>query len=78
LEKTGRVQDFIKVADLYGIWTFWTYAKRAEEAFADFGSGIGKQLRNHRTTVRQRLDMAIPKALGLVNSADWKAKRKRQ
>ena len=78
LEQTGRVQDFSKVKDLYGSWTFWTYAKRADTAFSSFGSGIGHQLRNHRVKVRDRLDKAVNRATALVKNPNWLAKRKKR
>lgn len=62
LQKFGRVENFDMTGN-YEEWTFWTYAKRALDAFGQLGRPISKQLRNYGLIVRTRMKDEIAKAL---------------
>lgn len=62
MQRYGRVADFDSSAS-YDSWTFWTYARRAIEAFGPLGSPIGSQLKNYGTIVRTRMRHEIRRAL---------------
>ncbi|MCW2337236.1 hypothetical protein M2337_001469 [Sphingobium sp. B2D3A] len=63
MQRYGRVADFDPHGS-YDTWTFWTYAKRAMDAFGPLGKPIGGQLRNYEKIVRTRMGHEIRKALG--------------
>jgi hypothetical protein len=62
MQRFGRVAEFDNRAS-YDTWTFWTYAKRAIEAFGALGKPIAKQLRNYGLIVRTRVRREIARAL---------------
>jgi hypothetical protein len=44
-------------------WTFWTYARRASDAFGDLGRPILSQLRGHRRLLKTWVDEEIDQAV---------------
>lgn len=62
MQRYGRVREFDNSAG-YDTWTFWTYAKRAIEAFGPLGKPIGGQLKNYGLIVKTRMSHEIAKAL---------------
>ncbi|QYE34809.1 hypothetical protein KZX46_19040 [Polymorphobacter sp. PAMC 29334] len=62
LQRYGRVSDFDPSAT-YDSWTFWTYAKRAIDAFGPLGHTIGHQLANYGLIVRTRMKTEIANIL---------------
>jgi len=78
VEKTGKVEEFFSKEKSYTAWTFWTYAKRAEETFQSFGSGIKKQLKNHHEMVKSQLNQAVVRAITYRDSPHTHLKRKKK
>lgn len=62
MQRYGRVADFDHRA-CYETWTFWTYAKRALDAFGPLGRPISGQLRNYGLIVRTRAKHEIARTL---------------
>lgn len=61
-KKFGRVEDFEDDGD-YRSWTFWTYARRAAEAFGSLGQPILRQVKNHDEVIAERVVAALEQAL---------------
>ena len=78
LEKTGKVEDFLEKEHQFNSWTFWTYAKRADETFRQFGSGIVKQLTKHRTMVDRQLGNSVARAITQRADPVFMSKRKKK
>jgi len=78
VEKTGKVEQFFAKEKSYSAWTFWTYAKRAHEAFSGFGSGIKRQLRNHQAMVTSQMSAALERAVRRRDDPLFAAKRKKR
>jgi hypothetical protein len=59
----GRVQDFPELQHDYRKWTFWTYATKAAKHFGPLGTSILRQLRNHRASIKYRVDLSLERAV---------------
>jgi hypothetical protein len=63
IKQFGKVEDFGEVQHDYRKWTFWTYATKASEVFGPLGKTILRQLRKHRTSIKQRADKSLEQAV---------------
>jgi hypothetical protein len=63
VKEFGRVEDFEEKSDDVRSWTFWTYANRAQEVFGDLGKPIAGQLRRHKAVIKQKVRVALDRAV---------------
>lgn len=63
VKEFGRVEDFEDKSDDVRSWTFWTYASRAQEVFGELGKPIARQLRKHKSVIRQKVNDALDRAV---------------
>jgi hypothetical protein len=61
--KFRKVEDFHTKKTEPRNWTFWTYARRASDAFGDLGRPILSQLRGHRRLLKAWVDEEIDQAV---------------
>ena len=61
IERFGRVRDFDNVVDKKS-WTFWTYARRAEDIFGD-RARIFEQISGYKSVIRTLAGRALEKHL---------------
>lgn len=63
IQRFMRVENFMDVKDDFRNWTFWTYARRAEQTFRPTGSAILRQLRSQKALIKYRIEKEIRRAL---------------
>jgi hypothetical protein len=62
-QRFSRVhQDYLSPDD-FGTWTFYSYLKRASEAFGPRGAPIIPQARNFKRIMRERIEKAVYKSV---------------
>lgn len=59
IAKFGRVKEFDRSIGKYKSWTFWTYVRRSQEIFGEFGSSIMRQVGSYKSFARKRAKEAI-------------------